>query len=293
MKQYNFDKNDKLIIIFVLILAILLSSIVLVLFVGKWNNSSSLSHSFYQTTARESKETNSFQSSDSIVGNATSEEDSPLSSSELQNTEQPQKSKKELVNEYVNAVNKLKNTPYFSMQMSSAMNVQVNEITGGSIAERILQSFVSDANKFENYSFVNGVDNQLNETSLSALPPSNSRATLTDSDVLSAEVVSNVNGYTVKFTLRDEHVSNSGMPELHMNCLPKLEMDMSDSSLKIESYDVLFSGSTITARYDNSGKLVFIEHIARSPSMTCTGSAVISLHVSMQGNITTTYAIDY
>lgn len=293
--------DDRKIIIRIISVASVLTVVTLVIFgvyIRAQKNPASDSVTMYQTTTQQADETqvqthDFLEWTSSEIPNNSAE----IFSSEIENTQSVQvveKSKNELVSEYVNSINNLKNAADFSLNKSSSMNIQVSEITGGNIAEKILQSFIDDANNSSIYSFKNGVDGASGESSNSVLPPANARADLSADDVKSAEVISySEAGYTVKFILNDERVSGSGMPRAHLNCLPNLEMDMSESNLTIDNYDVLFSDSTIVAKYDSQGRLVYIEHIARSPGMTCDGTAVISLHVSMSGSIVTTYNITY
>ena len=295
------NTNEKKTIIFIISFAAILTAVVLIAFgmyMKKDNISNTESVTLYQTTASNSTEAHSegddlfTLSQDSVTLDSLQEGDTAIVTESI--THIANKSKDELVKEYVDAINKLKKTDTFKLNKSSSMNIQVNEITGGSIAEKILQSFIDDANNSVAYSFKNGVDSVTGETPNGVLPPADANSSLTVSDVKSAELVSSSqSGYTVKLVLNDEHITGSDLPEAHLNCLPELNMDMSESNLTIENYDVLFSGSTVVAKYDNQGRLTYVEHIARSPGMTCDGKAVISLHVLMSGNLTTIYNISY
>ncbi len=199
-----------------------------------------------------------------------------------------------IVSQYVTSMNDLKNTRDFKMSYNTRMNVIVDEITGGNIAQRILQSFINDSNINDVYSFANGIDGSKGVTPNDILPPAKSNVTLSANDVVSAEVVSQTSeGYTIKMVLKEEHLTTNQMPDAHANCLPPLDTDMSDSGLTINSYDVTFSGSTIVARFDNQGRLIYVENTAVSPGMSCTGTAVITMNVRMHGDITTIYNITY
>lgn len=199
-----------------------------------------------------------------------------------------------IISQYVNSMNNLKNTRDFKLSYNTRMNVIVDEITGGNIAQRILQSFINDANINDVYSFANGTDGSKGVAPNDILPPAKSSVTLSANDVASAEVVSQTSeGYTIKMVLKEERLTTNQMPAAHANCLPPLDTDMSDSGLTINSYDVTFSGSTIVARFDNQGRLIYVENTAVSPGMSCTGTAVITMNVRMHGDITTIYNITY
>ena len=306
----EFNDKEKKMIISVICAAVLLTLITIIIFVVAQKSDSVFKKeetTLYELTSTESTVVTTFSDDEleellkdytSVFTTAeTKPEDNPHvveGNTIADNSLKVPQDKNAIVSQYINAINGLKNSGNFKLNYNTGMNVSVDEITGGSLAQKILQSAINDATVVESYNFVNGTDGSKGVTADNILPPANSGVTLVLDDVISADVISqSASGYTVKLVLDEEHLTTNQMPGRHANCLPPLEMDMSESGLTINSYNVTFSNSTIVARFDGQGRLVYIENTAVSPGMECTGTAVITMSLKMHGNITTVYNITY
>ncbi len=239
-----------------------------------------------QTTAAETTASEKDTTEDSQT---TTEEASALS---------VPKTKKEVIDAYITAVNNLKRTDNFTLAIMEGLEVKIDEITGGSTAKSLVQRLIDqNSNKTpENHKFVNGMDagglspNQV-------IAPRNIDASLSANDVVSATAKKmSKTAYKLTINLGKALQSLDSPAPGYSTALNVLSTDTLDlpSSISISEMNVTYNNSVIEATIDNEGRLLNIKHYVEVPTADIEGRITLaSVTLKLHGNFTGTYTITY
>lgn len=207
------------------------------------------------------------------------------------------KTKDEIIDAYINGVNKVKDTENFTLYKDDTLNLVFDELPGGSIIQGFADSLVADNQKAPiTYNFVGGTDSATGKTPLSAIAPLDSYASVNHGAVKTATATPNTDGgYTVKLVLQDEeqtHISaapNNATTVEVIDVSPLLPAGATLSNLSIN-----YKATTITATFNNKGRLVYMEHYLCVDRAEGTGGyGPIAATMKMHGDFTSKYTFTY
>ncbi len=208
-------------------------------------------------------------------------------------------SKGEIISAYVNAVNKLKKTNNFTLRKEETLNVEIDEITGGSAVENIASSLISNNTKTapETYSFSNGLDSASGKTPDAVIAPLNCPASLSKSNVTSAKATSTGGGaYTLKMVLGEAVQTLYGPAEGYATSMEVINVDSLGltSSMKITSLDIYYNNSVIEASIDKEGRITSMKHELIVSRAEGEGKyLVMPVSVQLHGDCVSSYSISY
>ncbi len=207
------------------------------------------------------------------------------------------KGKEEIVKAYTRGINNLKNTAKFNMSTDSYFNISIDDVTGGSVVRSAVQKVIDSecAPESKSYEFKNG-KSALYETPMEIVPPMGKRASLSPEIVQSASVNEvKGGGYTVTIKLKDEFQYESSSKLNHEGVIPVIHLEeLMPTGASIKKYEILYSGTTLTATFDKNNRLVYLEHYLSVPSGQGDGTmTLIPVHLAMHGDYTATYEISY
>lgn len=228
--------------------------------------------------------------------------------SETEETEEPTtekpstlsvpKTKNEIVDAYIMAVNNLKSSDNFTLAIMESLEVKIDEITGGTTAKALVQRLIDqNASKTpENHKFVNGMDagglspNQV-------IAPRNIDASLSASDVVSATAEKMTDtAYKLKInlgkSLQTLETPASGYSKV-VNVLSTETLDL-PSSISISEMNVTYNNSVIEATIDDEGRILTMKHYVEVPSAEIIGKITLAaVSLKIHGNFTGTYTVTY
>lgn len=208
------------------------------------------------------------------------------------------KSKADIVNAYVTAVNKLKETDDFTMKKGSELNMTIDSVTGGEYVKNIVQKYIDEgSHEPVTYTFTNGNDSASGTSPNAELPPDGAIASLDPADVKSAAVKENGNGvFTVTIELGKDNQTLDKKPPVYSSCIDTLDINSIGltSAMKVESMNISYSGGKIVATIDAGGKLVSMTHSLNIEKGAGTGKiTLISVALEMHGTYKQTYNFSY
>ena len=157
-----------------------------------------------------------------------------------------------------NAVNKTKGyTGDIQVNHTEAFdNIEIVEITGGSIVKNIANGLVSSVVKpsDEVLSFHAGVATNSEGELMQLLLPQNGAFSLTDAGVASASIQRTANGVVIDATLVSETVGMNDVPKHNASGIGYLDVSKIDLSiLTVTKADITYPGSTIHAEINSDG----------------------------------------
>ena len=220
----------------------------------------------------------------------------PSSSADTQSFTIPQ-DKNGVIKAYVDAVNKLKATPAFTLEKTETLNVQIDEMNPSSmrsLANKIIAGNTKDAPT--TYRFVGGSDSASGKSANYVIAPAGKNASLDPTIVTSATATPSTNGgCMLTINLGAETQTVSAMPQKHSACMDVLTVDAMGlpSSAKIDEMTVNYNNSSITAMLDSQGRLIEMQHRLVVSDATAKGSYVMSVTSRMHGDATALYKITY
>ncbi|MGN0467126.1 MAG: hypothetical protein ACI4GY_00190 [Acutalibacteraceae bacterium] len=205
--------------------------------------------------------------------------------------------KKDIIDAYISAVNKLKNTENFTLIKTDKLSVTIDDVTGGSAVRSAAQKFISQNSDDtpENYVFSGG------KTSDGILPndviaPLGKSASLSATDVVSATSKEGSNGaYTVTINLGNQKQTLTSAAPAYSTSMEVFDIDsLGLGSMNISEMDIYYGNSSITAKIDKNGRITSMTHYIEVTQGSGKGRvALVSASVKMHGNCTTTYKITY
>lgn len=209
------------------------------------------------------------------------------------------KKKNDIINAYVNGVNALKNTQNFSMSKVDTLNVNITDVqmTGGSALKNTVMEFANSIiapPEPESYTFIGGTDAATGETPNSTIAPLNTAAQCNPDAVTKAEAspVSG-GGYTVELTLVPE-TQTMYAPAPNLSTMVEVidAASLLPSGATMSELNIEYAPTTVKAVFDSQGRITSIEHKLTSKGGG-TGKMIINVKMSMEGNYTSSYTINY
>lgn len=199
---------------------------------------------------------------------------------------------------YEKGINNLKKTKKMNITEESNLNVTVNDITGGYLVQQTTEALISQLMVTEpkSYSFKDGEDASTGLTPKDIIPPFEKTLKMDDSAVYSATAKETPDGgYTVTIMLKDEKQTISEPAENHEAfTLPIYIDEIFSSGPVIENYELYYSGTTITALFDSSNRITYLEHFVSAPNASGAGSfSLVPFEINLSCNYITKYDITY
>lgn len=206
-------------------------------------------------------------------------------------------SKDTVIKTYVDAVNKLKATPNFTLEKTETLNVQIDEMNPSSmrsLANKIIAGNTKDAPT--TYRFVNGSDSASGKSANYVIAPAGKNCALDPTLVTSATATPSADGgCMLKINLGSETQTATELPKKYSGCMDVLTVDSMGlpSAAKIDEMAVYYNYSSITAMLDAQGRLIEMEHRLVVTDATARGSYVMSVTSRMHGDAAALYKITY
>lgn len=206
-------------------------------------------------------------------------------------------SKDTVIKAYVDAVNKLKATPNFTLEKTETLNVQIDEMNPSSmrsLANKIIAGNTKDAPT--TYRFVNGSDSASGKSANFVIAPAGKTCALDPTLVTSATATPSAGGgCMLKINLGSETQTATELPKKYSGCMDVLTVDSMGlpSSARIDEMAVYYNYSSITAMLDSQGRLTEMEHRLVVTDATASGSYVMSVSSRMHGDASALYKITY
>lgn len=203
-----------------------------------------------------------------------------------------------IIEAYLKGVKNLKNTKNFSLTRQSKLKMNIEDITGGYLVQQVAQTLAKYENNSltEAFDFRLGVDSSTGFTPNDVIPPYEDTAKLKDSAVhsTSAKELSD-GGYTITIKLKGETQSFDHEPENH-KAITETSNNIEEMfrTVEIESYELNYSGTTITALFDKNNRITYIEHYIPITDATVKGTmSYVPLTVSFSCEDIVQYDISY
>lgn len=205
--------------------------------------------------------------------------------------------KKDIVDTYVAAVNKLKQTEKFNLTKTPTLSVSIDSVSGGSVVRSMAQKIIdqNSDNTPKTFSFSAGKAAD-GSTPNSVIAPMNQAAVLSASDVVSASSKKGKNGsFTLTINLGKAKQTLDSVPTSYSGVTDVLTTEaMGLSGMNISSMDITYANSYIKATLDSNGRITSMTHYIEVTNGSGSGKlALISAQVSMHGSLKTDYKITY
>ena len=207
--------------------------------------------------------------------------------------------KGEIVRAYVDAVNRLKETPSFSLTKTDKLSVEIDKISGGSSVQSIASSMIDNNTKSEPeiYNFSDGVDPSSGKSPDAVIAPISQRAQLSESNVTSASAVqSSAGGYKLSITLGQSTQTLSTPAAGYSTAMEVIDIDSLGlpSSANINELNITYDNSTIEAEIDSSGRITSMTHTLVVSKADGSGKMLlVPITVELHGNCVSNYRISY
>lgn len=237
------------------------------------------------------------QSTNSQQASVTTDPQQNLTSQSSANTLTVPSSKTEIINAYVNAVNTLKQTSNFSLYKDDKLNITIDSISGGSVVQSFAESMLASSQKQPvTYNFQNGVDSSTGATPTSVIAPLNKQVSIDESFVTSATATANADGgYTIDLSFAGESQTYPNETVHHKNVVEVVDVaGLIPSGATVNSMDMTYSGTTVKATLDSSGKITYMRHYLNVSNCTGSGSmSVFTMNITLHGDFVSEYTITY
>ena len=207
--------------------------------------------------------------------------------------------KAEIVQAYVDAVNKLKNTENFTVMRTEEFEASIDSITGGSAVEGIVNKIIENNTDSspKTFNFVNGNDSATGTSPNAEIAPANSAASLSASDVKSASVQKNDNGgFTVTIELGEDEQTLTQPAKVYSSCMDTLSLsDLGlTSSMTVSTLNLTYSDGKIVAVIDSGGRITAMTHTLNVKKASGSGRiTLINVSLEMHGSNREMYRISY
>ena len=206
-------------------------------------------------------------------------------------------SKSEAIAAYVNGINTLKQSTDFTCLRVSQLNVNIDNISGGTVVEKAA-NMVIEQNQIPptTYTFVGGVDAASGATPNSILPPPNKQCIINEDYVTSATCTPTADGgYTMTLLLKDEaHIHPNEAANLG-NIVEVVDTSaLIPSQATIHYIEIYYSGVYVTANFDSQGRLTYAKNYMEVKQMRGSGSMMgFTMTVEGHGDFYGEYSITY
>lgn len=206
--------------------------------------------------------------------------------------------KQEIINAYIDAVNKLKNTESFKVTQTNTLTTEIDEITGGdlikSAAEKILAS--NNPNGTFTYNFKNGMDDASGYSPNYVIPPQDKRASLSPEYVTSATAEPGKNGsYTVRINLGRQVQTLEADAPGYSTVTDTLDMSSLGltSTMSITSLEIVYDESYIEAEIDKNGNIMSMTHYVKTQGSGEGKMTFVPASMKMHGDYMGQFVISY
>lgn len=258
------------------------------------------------TTTSSSPQLNSGGNNIDVISQSTTSQQTASTTAQSQQTATTEgssttltvpKSKSEIISAYVNAVNTLKQTSNFSLYKDDKLNITIDSISGGSVVQSFAENMLASSQKQPvNYTFQNGVDSATGATPMSVIAPLNKSASIDESFVTNANATANADGgYTIDLNFASESQTYPNETVYHKNVVEVVDVaGLIPSGATVKNMDMTYSGTTIKATVNSSGKITYMRHYLNVANCTGSGSmSVFTMNITLHGDFVSEYTITY
>ncbi|MBQ7296604.1 MAG: hypothetical protein IJW86_10525 [Clostridia bacterium] len=206
-------------------------------------------------------------------------------------------SKAEIIKAYVDGVNALKTQSNFALYKDDKLNITIDSITGGSMVQSFAESMLSNSQKQPtSYNFQNGYDAPTGATPASTIAPLGQLASIDESFVTNATATANADGgFTVNLAFADESQSYPNETVHHKNVVEVVDVaGLVPSGATVNYMDMVYSGTTVSATFDSSGRINHMRHYLNVSQCQGSGSmSVFTMNITLHGDFVSEYTITY
>lgn len=205
--------------------------------------------------------------------------------------------KGEIIQAYVQAVNKLKSESNFSLVKVDNLSVSISEMSPSSAMNMANKMIQNNSNSDpETFNFSNGSDAATGMSPNNVIAPLGKSAALSESIVTNATATPNGDGgYTVNLTLGNETQTLDSPAPNYSTSMEVIELASLGlpSNAKFESLTITYDNSTIEAVINSEGRITSMKHFLNVSNAEGSGSMVVPIKAKLNGNFSTTYQISY
>ncbi len=206
-------------------------------------------------------------------------------------------SKAEIIKTYVDGVNALKQQKNFGMYKDDKLNIVIDSITGGSIVQSFAETMLSNSQKKPiNYTFQNGYDAATGATPASTIAPLGKLASIDESFVTNATSTKNADGgFTLHLAFADEAQTYPNETAYHSNAVEVVDVaSLVPSGATVNYMNMMYSGTTIDATFDSSGRISYMKHYLNVSQCQGSGSmSIFTMNITLHGDFVSAYTITY
>lgn len=206
-------------------------------------------------------------------------------------------SKAEIIKAYVDGVNALKQQKNFGMYKDDKLNIVIDSITGGSIVQSFAETMLSNSQKKPvNYTFQNGYDAATGATPASTIAPLGKLASIDESFVTNATSTKNADGgFTLHLAFADEAQTYPNETAYHSNVVEVVDVaSLVPSGATVNYMNMMYSGTTIDATFDSSGRISYMRHYLNVSQCQGSGSmSIFTMDITLHGDFVSAYTITY
>lgn len=212
--------------------------------------------------------------------------------------------KKEIVDAYLTAVNKLKRTDKFNLVKTNNLTIELDDIQMGSgsslnTAKNLVDSYIKNNAGVETttYNFVNSMDSATGKSPSQVVAPFEDTATVSTDLIEKATATEGKNGsYTITLTLgKQTQTMDTAAPGystlMHIITLDQIGLS---STITVNEMTIVYDSGKIEATIDKDGIITSMTHYMNVPEGVGKGKMTfISGSLYMHGDFTETYQITY
>ena len=199
---------------------------------------------------------------------------------------------------YEKGINNLKKTKKMTITEESRYNITVNDITGGFLVKQTTESLISQfmSTTPKVYTFKDGVEPSGNLTPKDIIPPFGKNLKMNDAAIYSATAKATADGgYTITIKLKDEKQDTYTPAKNHEAVTQTIKLDeLFTAGMVIDSYELTYSGTTITALFDKNNRITYLEHFVSAPTATGNGTfSMVPFDIDLTCNYIAKYDVIY
>ena len=206
--------------------------------------------------------------------------------------------KEEIINAYIDAVNKLKNTENFKVVQTNTLSTEIDEITGGALIKSATEKILASNNPDGTFTYIfkNGIDDASGYSPDHIIPPQDKRASLSPEHVTYATAEPGKNGsYTLRIDL-GRQVQTLDTPAPGYSTVTDT-LDMSSlgltSSMEITTLDIVYDNSNIEAEIHKNGNLLSMTHYVKTQGSGEGKLTFVPASMKMHGDYMGQFVISY
>lgn len=203
----------------------------------------------------------------------------------------------EIAKALVDAINATKATQNFSAKKTEKLDVTVDEASGGtqSVVDSLVKKQLDKPDT--SCTFVDGVDTAgSGKTPTALIAPLNKMASLDESAIQSAKVTAGTNGaYSVEVVLKPEQQTLNQGAKNHDGIFETIDISTLGipSNATINELYINYSGATVKAQINKSGRLDSITYVLPVTEGGGSGKMIIPVTIKMHGQYDCTVVCTY